>query len=374
MELNDLSQRLHDATSSFRGKSKQSVLKNSAFDRNLLIDTVFSLITVSEGLMKLNQVNDDNMKNLSDLFAEKTEAMIKKILVDRQVAEPNELSEKRPVHKENHVLIVDNITGNETSSEENFSTQSWADTVKTNISKKLKNIPVTKATVNKQGKGCIFLPNETALSSAQKALENEYNVSKSTRKANIVLPKLKIHNLRSEHVKSVDDLKISIVTKNERISKLLNDNERSMLSVLFFDKKYGFAVIKVSPDIRDIIMETSRLFINMESHYVTDSLFVEQCYACQGYGHKQNSDHCPNRNETSTCMYCTGNHRSSECNQKHNKKKQKCANCNKSTTHDIKNRANTHTANVKTCPVYLKEIEKLKQRTCYDSKNYVENQ
>ena len=84
MEVNDLTQRLHDVTSSFRGKTKQSILKNSAYDRNLLTDTVFSLMTVCEGLMKLTQVNDSNLKNLSDLFAEKTEAMVKKILVDRQ--------------------------------------------------------------------------------------------------------------------------------------------------------------------------------------------------------------------------------------------------------------------------------------------------
>ena len=368
MDIDSISLMYNDIIHNLKGKEKKTILKNSAFDRNMLIESVLSLMEVCEKLLKIHDVNQKNAEQLADVFANKTETMIKQLLLNKSDA-CNEIPELPKECMKQHVLVIDN----ETDDGEIFSTQSWSNVVKNTISNKLKNIPVSKVALNKQGKGCIFLPSENALSEANLALQSDFSVSQSIRKTNDILPKLKIHNLNTELFESVDELQNLIILKNRCISRQLNENEKSKLSVIFIDRKNKNAVMKVSPDIRDIIMKNSRIFIDMESHFVTDSYHVEQCFVCQGFGHRQNSEFCPNKNGDPVCFFCSSSHRSSTCNVKNRKANHKCVNCVKSAVHDIKIQANSHNANSKTCPVFQKEIERIKRKTCYDAKNYLEN-
>ena len=54
---------------------KNTTLKNSAFDRSLLIESVLSLMEVCEKLLKIHDVNQKNAEQLSDVFVNKTETM-----------------------------------------------------------------------------------------------------------------------------------------------------------------------------------------------------------------------------------------------------------------------------------------------------------
>ena len=73
----------------------------------------------------------------------------------------------------------------------------------------------------------------------------------------------------------------------------------------------------------------------------------------------------------STCLYCSKNHKSSQCPSKRDKTAHKCANCIKSNNPSIKKGAVTHCSTNKNCPIYIKEVEKLKLNTCYDQQEFM---
>ena len=364
MDIDQIKCKLLDASHNFRGKTRESILKNSTYDRKMLIETIYSLIDIADKLLDSNNSENLKIEKIAKTFTEKTETLIKELIMKSDAGKTNNADEKNsPIEK--HVLLVDN-----TDEDDKFSDESWTQVVKNSISKKLKKVPVNKTVLNKDGKGCIFLPDETSLNEAKQVLSSDYSVSKSNKKPNQLLPKMKINNLNVDDETTPEDLKTKILQKNQNIENTLKSKQHAVLEVLFIDRKNNNAVLKVSPDVREVIMLNKRIYVDLESHVVSDCFHAEQCYHCQGYGHRSNSDNCPRKNSDPVCFFCTGSHRSSTCRHKRNKNKQKCSNCAKSNSHDIKMRANTHNANSKQCPVYLKEIEKVKNKICYDTKNY----
>ena len=69
----------------------------------------------------------------------------------------------------------------------------------------------------------------------------------------------------------------------------------------------------------------------------------------------------------------SGSHKSINCRHKKEKNKHKCINCKKCNFHDIKKGFNTHNANSKSCPIYEKELEQTKRKTCYDMNFFLES-
>ena len=88
------------------------------------------------------------------------------------------------------------------------------------------------------------------------------------------------------------------------------------------NSKQHFIVLycyKVSSDVRNIIQKSERIFIDMNSHKVTDHFRVIQCFKCKGFGHKAGSKFCPLvTSENSVCLYCFGGHISKTCTYKNN--------------------------------------------------------
>ena len=54
----------------------------------------------------------------------------------------------------------------------------------------------------------------------------------------------------------------------------------------------------------------------MESLYITDNYHDDKCFACRGFGHRQDSEFCPKKEGTPVCVYCAGAHWSSQCAHK----------------------------------------------------------
>ena len=202
---------------------------------------------------------------------------------------------------------------------------------------------------------------------ANTLLESEYEIKQEKKKPKPLLPRLKIHNIESENFESKEILVEKILQKNNKI-RILKENGNH-ISVTYYDEIRKYAVLKVTPQIREAVMENSKIFVNMESHYVSDYFHVTQCFACQGFGHVCNSENCPRKGEAPLCMYCSGDHRSSHCHHKKNMAKQKCVNCNKSSNKDIKLNAKSHTSNSLKCPMLAQEIDRIKKITFTDSKN-----
>ena len=127
--------------------------------------------------------------------------------------------------------------------------------------------------------------------------------------------------------------------KNDELKKCLENSKKCIFDVLFFaknkDEKPIYAIVKVSPDIKNVVSKNTRLFINMSSHRVTDCYHILQCYRSQSFGHKSSS--CPLANTgDSICLYCAGKHISKTCNLKTMPDEHKCSNCLMNTSLDIR--------------------------------------
>ena len=187
--------------------------------------------------------------------------------------------------------------------------------------------------MKKNGQGCIFLPSDKNIQEAVAALENDVKVAASTSSpVKKILPKLKVCNLTNYCAEDKSELRTAILEKNVEVKECIENNENVVFEVLFItsadNNRSCFAVIKVSPCLRDIIVKIHWLFIDMESHYVTDYHQIVQCYKCQGVGHKSDSKICPMCNTNcSVCLYCLGDHKSGQSTFKTSTDKRECTNC-----------------------------------------------
>ena len=273
---------------------------------------------------------------------------------------------KKPIPNEKQVLVV-NIDENDIveTSDKVKKSKTYSDKLKENLSLKLKNVPVSKSTLNREGQAILIFPTPESCSQAKNSLQNEFNVTNSDRKQKILLPRIKIHNLDPK-LSLIDKAELTkeILTKNTSL-KNANENE---FQITFIDKKEHFAIAKVSPNIFQTLINNERIFISLSSHRVTEHFHAIQCFHCQKFGHTSSSPHCSGNDEAPkmTCLYCSKQHKSSLCPSKKIKKNHKCSNCIASEIHSIKNNAGNHTSTSKACPLYKKEIERLKSYTCYE--------
>lgn len=126
----------------------------------------------------------------------------------------------------------------------------------------------------------------------------------------------------------------------------------------------------MSAAVRDIILKTQRIYLDMQSHVVVDHYHVIQCFKCQGVGHKSDSKFCPLYNSNrSICLYCSKEHKSKTCTSKVDKALHECANCKSSKVLDIKLQAKGHTSTSKQCPIIKREINRIANITDLFSKN-----
>ena len=127
----------------------------------------------------------------------------------------------------------------------------------------------------------------------------------------------------------------------------------------------NFAIIKVSPDIRKVILNAGKVYLGMQCLRVRDHFQPLQCYACQGHGHKQGSEDCTffgNDSAGSICLYCSKNHKSKDCPVKRQPAKHVCVNCTHSSRPEHRANAN-HTSTSLKCPFNVREINALINRT-----------
>ena len=167
-----------------------------------------------------------------------------------------------------HVFLVED-------EECKYSQETWAQVASKQVATKLKTVPVHRAFLNKKGQGCIVLPTEENRKAAVAALEADFKVTtniKITEKK--ILLKIKINNLNQNNFNDKNDFKKAILEKNDELRKCLENSEESIFDILFLAKNKDenpiYAIVKVCPDIKNIALKNTRLYINMSSHKVTD--------------------------------------------------------------------------------------------------------
>ena len=273
------------------------------------------------------------------------EKKVNKLLPSQHVIEDLKISEE--------ALVI---------SDEKYNSDTFASILKKNLSQKLGSIPVSKATLNKNGNAMIVFPDEDSRDDAQYILEKDFNVSRVDYNHVKNWPKLKIHHIDPQIFNSDKNLLINLIKdKNE----ILDSDDIKDISVPFIDQANKFVILKVSPLTQAKIMKNQRLFIELQSFRVSDHFFALQCFKCQEFGHGANSTHCPLKEvEKNICLYCAKNHRSASCPSKKDKNSYNCANCLKSNVPGIKSNSN-HCSTWGRCPILQNETENVQKRTIY---------
>lgn len=245
----------------------------------------------------------------------------------------------------------------------------------------LKNAEVSFLTKSKKKSGGITIgfPDKEAKENGMKMMQDKlHDIAISENKK--ILPKLTVMNIPLSVLpvpdESADDdtirknekdvLKSMICDKNEQIRLLIQEGHT--LDIVYMNKKKTITLgLKVSPKIRNVIMEKRRLFIGNSGCNVKDRFHILQCYQCQKIGHITTK--CPNSDNGPKCMYCAENHMSKDCSHSKNKSNFKCINCSNSSNIDYVNNCNHKSSSEHECPFLLKEIEKIVANTDYGSKN-----
>ena len=353
-----------DATRVFGDKSKSDVVEKGTYTRKILGDAVFSLRSVCDQLFKVvlklseNQSGSDverMAKKVEDMFNTRFDNFTQQISPTRP---DTNIPAATNLQKEKHVIVI-----KDKNSDAKYNAQTWSTVVKGSLESQLKEIPVNRSLLNKAGAGCLFFPNKKAQEDAQSVLEPLYNVETSTTPVKDILPKIKIFDVDSAVYAEKDVLKQAIKVKNPDVSTLLNNG--CTLDVILINTAGNYAIIKVSPEIRKVLMNQGKIFLGMQSLRIRDHFQPLQCFACQGLGHKQGSEDCKFHGADTagnTCLYCSGNHRSRDCEHKKDRNKHTCVNCKHSSKPEHRANSN-HTSTSLKCPFVIKEINALIKRT-----------
>ena len=353
--------KLKDVLKVYNGLSSENVIDQGKFTRTVLTDTVFALKDIAEelvGLIELQSITATSgicnklVEKFSDMLAQTMPKAIKSAMDANSLSTGNR--KETQVEKEKFSLLIDK--GNE----EVFNTRSWNEVAKQNINDKLKNIPVKKTNVTKNGQGYILLPNKEAQEQAKLALQEDFVVTESVTTHKKILPKLVVLDIEGYSKDDKTLLKEAITDKNECVRSLANAGK--VLEVVYIDERKRHAVLKVSPEIRNAVMKHGTVFIGMQSHKAKDHIHVIQCFACQKFGHKQGSEHCEMRGGHRHCLYCSGDHQSKDCRVKNDPNKYKCINCINSKNKFHQDHA-CHTSTSNFCPFVAREKEAALKRT-----------
>ena len=262
-----------------------------------------------------------------------------------------------------HTMIVEKpkketAEGGEES--EPFTEGEWKTSGRKKFTQKLQDIPVKSAAVLPDGRLKFTLSSKENLESAVEALkEEELVVTSDSKERKKLDPKITITKLPDD-LTSKEDLDRELCKKNQNIKDLVDAG--LVIKTVFVDKEKKFAVVQMSPEIRDSIRsKQDKVFLGLRCFPVRDRFHIVQCYHCQGFGHMARDGDCKKFNKPAICHFCAGNHRSDKCNASAGANK--CSNCLKSNNPSVKAKANTHRASDELCPSFVRAKESLMSRT-----------
>ena len=168
---------------------------------------------------------------------------------------------------------------------------------------------------------------------------------------------LPIEEFRSQAKNALLDV---IPLKNPGLKHLIDDGH--VFEIVYVNKGHNYitAGIKVSPQIRNLLTTDGKVFILNSACPVKDRFIIRQCFNCQKLHHM--SKQCPDQNIV-VCMYCSGRHRTSDCNFKYETKRYRCRNCSLSKDPKISSSCHTHHSSSEDCPIIQQALARYKENT-----------
>lgn len=322
---------------------------------------------------------------ISSKAAEPTESVKLEDVIKKQLTEvlpgllQSALKEQMPLTRETpkevevkqartvHTLVIEKKSGNE---DDKITENEWKTSTKSDVKAKLQKVKVINAAAS-NGTAKLRFETKEHLDQAKKALQEEYKVTSTSEEKKKLKPKLSISDIDRD-INSKELLMTEILDKDARLKALKDGGET--LEVSYFHKEQRYAVIQVSPKIREIIRANGdRMGIGLMYYNVRDRIHVIQCYHCQQYGHMAGSPYCKQKGQDATCFYCAGSHASKDCRKKLSQDRHvKCSNCAQSKNRSESAACTTHKASDTLCPFYIRERVRVMSRTagCEEAKNF----
>ena len=175
-----------------------------------------------------------------------------------------------------------------------------------------------------------------------------------------ILPKITLLGVGNDLTK--EDLQQKLLNQNSTIKESMNEEET--FEVIFISRK-GNAVLKVSPNIRKIILNKGSLYANMKSYRAIDRFFYKTCFNCHGFGHYAKD--CPK--DVAICEHCgEEGHGVRDCEKKNDKSLACCVNCKLSTKY--KSHTNHRATDNNTCPLHNEQKLKVIRITDFGIHGY----
>ena len=186
-----------------------------------------------------------------------------------------------------------------------------------------------------------------------------------------ICPKMTLKNVPKSFAED-EDKRNKIITLNEWMEDTLENGKfEIMFSTDGKDEYHKNLVIKVSPCMRFEMKKRGQLYIPGGSVNISDRFFSKMCFACGRFGHYEK--YCTHK-DTKTCTICAGSHDRKDCPKSINgvidDAHKTCLNCLRSNSKPLIDASKGHSCLDKSCPIYVKEQEKLIQRTDFGVYGY----
>lgn len=149
-----------------------------------------------------------------------------------------------------------------------------------------------------------------------------------------------------------DQVKAAIISQNLEDADLQARAAKQITPLFKFGPRGGSNVnwvIQVTPELRNILLAQTRIYVGWEACTVSDHIRVTRCYQCQGFGHL--AIHCKNDTQ---CGYCEGKHNSKNCENKAKPDMHRCVNCIKI---GIKQDKAKHSTDSRECSAYRRKLD-----------------
>lgn len=184
------------------------------------------------------------------------------------------------------------------------------------------------------------------------------NLGVEAQERNLFLPKMTVTHI-PEYISLDSNLQDIMLSSNKWLQEMSDEGEKFEILFTYKAKALGSAVCKVSPNIRDaIIQRGNTIKIGMRCCPVKDRIHVLQCGKCMSFGHK--ATNC--KKDKYTCAWCADDHKTNDCTKKNVESSHRCANCSKMLADDFET-ASYHNAFSKHCPFFKNQRYKVLRST-----------